>query len=86
MNIGLLAAAARSYELAPARAAYDGGEDARDGRAPFHPSPVRGADAPPPPPSSEKKKKKKKKKKKDAPAPEPAWELTEDRDDAPFVL
>ena len=35
---------------------------------------------------SEKKKKKKKKKKKDAPAPEPAWELTEDRDDAPFVL
>ncbi|KAH8064941.1 DNA binding protein [Aureococcus anophagefferens] len=33
-----------------------------------------------------KKKKKKKKKKKDAPAPEPAWELTEDRDDAPFVL
>ncbi|KAH8091206.1 DNA binding protein [Aureococcus anophagefferens] len=74
---------ARSYELAPARAAYDGGEDARDGRAP--PLPVR-ARTPPPPPSSEKKKKKKKKKKKDAPAPEPAWELTEDRDDAPFVL
>ncbi|KAH8068070.1 DNA binding protein [Aureococcus anophagefferens] len=80
------ATSGRGDRLAPARAAYDGGEDARDGRAPFHPSPVRGADAPPPPPSSEKKKKKKKKKKKDAPAPEPAWELTEDRDDAPFVL